>query len=1067
MAVPTKGTELLDLVRKSGLLDQPKINGYVTTLEQQGQVEEDPGRLASRMVKDGLITVFQARQMLRGRYRGFFLGKYKVLEPIGSGGMADVYLCEHMAMRHKVAVKILPIEKLKDPSLLGRFRREAQAIATLNHPNIVRAFDLDNEGNLHYLVTEYVDGCNLQDFIKKNGPMVPERAANYIAQAAAGLQHILDSELVHRDIKPGNLLLDRSGVVKLLDLGLARFNDIERQDNLTRDFDDGRVLGTADYIAPEQGIKGSDVDIRADIYSLGATFYFMLKGEAPFEGATVTQKLLFHQIKEPPPLPDTVPPDIAELIRQMMAKKPANRIQTPGEIISRLLPYATESIPPLEEEMPPRSAALGAQPKSMGPKSSSRLSGRMAMTSLSHASMGSPSGRIGPRSGIDSALRATPHAGVNIPTTPNSAVGAVAPSVVDDDEDDEDDRLIAGDETVEAVNSFFMKYRWPLVAGTVLILALCAFVVYWLIDSTQNVKLAKRTQTVSMIPSAGDTDSEKENPAANDAAQPDPVVLPKWVSNVPLKEAPPAKSVRVTSSGVAGTFKTIKNALLSNGSDAHIVIMDPQHKEQLTLDGTQGFKNITIEGWSNSSEPVTMGYPPSAETNKPLITLNNIEGIKFKNLVLRGDNKDVELVKCTGDCPGLSIENVYFTNFPNRALVFDKVVGTPKQPVRLSQLKSATTREKDSVVRFDGICSEIIMDQCRFDGPFRGAVTLNGSMTNSVIKQCRFHKNLSSIVSNSTSDSATIQVKIVNCVFSQIITSAITFPQPAASDSTTWDISDNLFLNTKRMAMVRSARFDAPTGLTSSLQWLWSDEGQTPEKPGVKPGMRYFRTSVKLDQVPSLAALHVSCIDSFIVWVNGKRVGASSNKFYDQRVHRFDVTRFLTTGTNIIAVQGLHEGPEPGNPNGSGAAAMMACLYDATGNKALTTADQVWRVAREPVENWNHGEIDPADKRWENAKPWPSAGLLHWKNAVWDESITSSLGTNSMPSVKGEGNLRDYHTSEGFPNLNSIRGNVDGDKERHYGTNPDDDATFLRYPTSAYLMKMGTKEHPVGIPQDK
>ncbi|HMO37409.1 MAG TPA: serine/threonine-protein kinase, partial [Gemmatales bacterium] len=291
MAAPTKGTDLLELVRKSGLLDQPKIDGYVTNLQQEGSVDEDPAKLASRMVKDGLITVFQARQMLRGRYRGFFLGKYKVLEPIGSGGMADVYLCEHITMKHKVAIKILPIEKLKDPSLLGRFKREAQAIAALNHPNVVRAFDLDNEGNLHYLVTEYVDGCNLQDFIKKNGPMAPERAANCIAQAAAGLQHIQEADLVHRDIKPGNLLLDRSGVVKLLDLGLARFSDIERQDNLTRDFDDGRVLGTADYIAPEQGIKGSDVDIRADIYSLGATFYFLIKGEAPFEGASVTQKL--------------------------------------------------------------------------------------------------------------------------------------------------------------------------------------------------------------------------------------------------------------------------------------------------------------------------------------------------------------------------------------------------------------------------------------------------------------------------------------------------------------------------------------------------------------------------------------------------------------------------------------------------------------------------------------------------------------------------------------------------------------------------------------------------------
>lgn len=498
MAAPLKGTDLLELVRKSGLLEQPRFEGYVSTLEQEGPVEEDPSRLATKLVKDGLITIFQARQMLRGRYRGFFLGKYKVLEPIGSGGMADVYLCEHTTMKHKVAVKILPIDKLKDPSLLGRFKREAQAIATLNHPNVVRAFDLDNEGNLHYLVTEYVDGCNMQDFIKKNGPMQPERAANYIAQAASGLQHIEEAELVHRDIKPGNLLLDRSGVVKLLDLGLARFNDIEKQDNLTRDFDDGRVLGTADYIAPEQGIKGSEVDIRADIYSLGATFYFMLKGEAPFEGATVTQKLLFHQIKEPPPLPDNIPADIVELVKHMMAKKPAERVQTPAEVVERLLPYVNEPVQPFEEEMPPRSSVFASQSKIAGPKSSSRLSGRLAMTGINPSLSGPASGRVaGPRSGIDPALRATPHAGVNIPTVPNPVITPTIPELIEED-DDTPDRLTSGDDDIAA--SFVMRYKWYLIGGAVAVLLGCAVLVYSLIKSTQGGNIPIKSSNFSPIP---------------------------------------------------------------------------------------------------------------------------------------------------------------------------------------------------------------------------------------------------------------------------------------------------------------------------------------------------------------------------------------------------------------------------------------------------------------------------------------------------------------------------------------------------------------------------------------
>lgn len=504
MPAPTKGMELLDLVRKSGLMEAPRLESYVTALEAEGPIDEDATKLASRLVKDGIVTVFQARQMLRGRYRGFFLGKYKVLEPIGSGGMADVYLCEHTSMKHKVAVKILPIEKLKDPSLLGRFKREAQAIAALNHPNVVRAFDLDHEGNLHYLVTEYVDGCNLQDFIKKNGAMAPERAANYIAQAAAGLQHIQEAELVHRDIKPGNLLLDRSGVVKLLDLGLARFSDIERQDNLTQEFDDGRVLGTADYIAPEQGIKGSDVDIRADIYSLGATFYFMLKGEAPFEGASVTQKLLFHQIKDPPPLPESVPADIAQLVKDMMAKKPADRVQTPAEVVERLLPYATVQVPPEEEEMPPRSLALGAQAKPAGPKSSARLSGRLAMTGMAHQALGPASGRMGPRSGIDPSMRVTPQSGVQM-TPRSSGVIATIPEVVEDE--DEPDRLMDREE-VEEEPSFLLTYRWYLIGGAAAILiGAIAFVWYLIASSEKAVPL--QTKSYSTMPNDPTDETDK------------------------------------------------------------------------------------------------------------------------------------------------------------------------------------------------------------------------------------------------------------------------------------------------------------------------------------------------------------------------------------------------------------------------------------------------------------------------------------------------------------------------------------------------------------------------------
>src|SRR5207247_730125 len=211
---------------------------------------------------------FQAEQFLAGKWRRFTLGKYKVLERLGAGGMGSVYLCEHKLMRRRVAVKVLPTAKAADPASLERFYREARAVAALDHPNIIRAYDVDHEEDLHFLVMEYVDGLSLQDLVRKSGPLAPATAANYIGQAARGLQHAHEvAGLVHRDIKPGNLIVDRGGTVKILDMGLARFFN-DQDDMLTQKYDEN-VLGTADYLAPEQALDSHNVDIRADVYSLG------------------------------------------------------------------------------------------------------------------------------------------------------------------------------------------------------------------------------------------------------------------------------------------------------------------------------------------------------------------------------------------------------------------------------------------------------------------------------------------------------------------------------------------------------------------------------------------------------------------------------------------------------------------------------------------------------------------------------------------------------------------------------------------------------------------------------
>ncbi len=192
MPAPTTNDELLDLVRKSGVIDEKRLASQLDRINAAGQVPPEPNRFAGVLVRDGVLTHFQAEQFLQGKWRRFTIGKYKVLERLGSGGMGSVYLCEHTLMRRRVAVKVLPASRAEDSSSLDRFHREARAVAALDHPNIVRAYDVDQDDKLHYLVMEHVDGASLQEIIKKVGPMDPIRAAHYIQQAAFGLQHAHD-----------------------------------------------------------------------------------------------------------------------------------------------------------------------------------------------------------------------------------------------------------------------------------------------------------------------------------------------------------------------------------------------------------------------------------------------------------------------------------------------------------------------------------------------------------------------------------------------------------------------------------------------------------------------------------------------------------------------------------------------------------------------------------------------------------------------------------------------------------------------------------------------------------
>jgi WD40 repeat protein len=269
--------------------------------------------------------------------------RYEVQEMLGMGGMGIVYKAKHLMMERTVALKVLHGRLTERPEAAERFRREVKAAAGLSHPNVVTAFDADRAGDRHFLVMEFVEGAPLSEYVRKHGQLPVAQACEFIRQAALGLQHAYERGLVHRDIKPQNLMLTPEGQVKVLDFSLARFGTepATAGSELT---DPGTVMGSVDYLAPEQADNPHGADTRADIYSLGCTLYFLLTGSPPFPEGTIVQKLKAHALAEPPPLhrgrPE-IPIDFEHVVRRMLAKSPADRFQTPADVVQALTPFAT------------------------------------------------------------------------------------------------------------------------------------------------------------------------------------------------------------------------------------------------------------------------------------------------------------------------------------------------------------------------------------------------------------------------------------------------------------------------------------------------------------------------------------------------------------------------------------------------------------------------------------------------------------------------------------------------------------------------------------------------------
>jgi serine/threonine protein kinase len=729
MASPGSIAELLDLIHKSGVADEKRLTAYLQRLQSTGKMPaaSEPSKLAGWLVEGGLLTNFQAEFLMQGKWRRFTIGKYKVLERLGSGGMGTVYLCEHKLMRCMRAIKILPAAKAQDEAALSRFYREARAVAAIDHPNIVHAYDIDQDDTLHFLVMEYVDGSSLQDIVKKTGPMPVLRACHYIRQSAIGLDHAQRAGLVHRDIKPGNILVARDGTVKILDMGLARFfNDDE--DILTRKFDEN-VLGTADYLAPEQALDSHTVDIRADIYSLGATFYFLLTGKTPFGEGTVAQKLFWHQSRQPKPVRETrseVPPELDAIIAKMMAKDPADRYQAPAELADALAAFTEAPIAaPPESEMPRLSPAAAArthqdaeaseitaiskpetpralkkmsgtdsrpsQPTSPAPVSSAAASTTTGGVTTAgtapnspapfRASAGANAPAVSPRH--SSQLKPGSPAVAPSPATPSAALAtepsarpAAEPAVEDDFSwqalaPDTADLAAAADTTpVREATSSRARARGE-VAAKARERGVNLLVVGLMVGAALLVVAIGGAIWIGYVLFANVLHSDVEGPAAE---------TKKLIVNV--KEA----------GSRPGVYKSLQQAISVARQDSIIEIEDELIEENIVLRYTGARPTgFTIQA-APGKEVVWRPARNRKDPDEALLHLTSTEFFKLKGpgLILDGTLADKgplrDLVYVIGSCHGLAIEDVQFRNFNRSGVCIMNAAGNLENPIQISGL---------------------------------------------------------------------------------------------------------------------------------------------------------------------------------------------------------------------------------------------------------------------------------------------------------------------------------------------------------------------------------------------
>lgn len=657
--------DFLQHLQSSGIVDNNQLKTLLDELPE-GTNPNDAEPVAKFLIEKEVISLWQAKKLLQGKNKGFFLGKYKLISLLGRGGMSSVYLAEHVVMKRRCAIKVLPSSRIDDSSYLARFHLEAQAVAALDHPNIVRAYDVDQfqerDTTIHFLVMEHVSGTNLHELIVRRGPLQPADAAEFIRQAAQGLHHAHEAGLVHRDIKPGNLLLNQNQVVKLLDLGLARFFDEGDDQSLTIQHDE-KVLGTADFLAPEQALNSHSVDRRADIYSLGCTLYFLLTKHAPFEQGTLAQRLMAHQTQQPKPVSDyrdDVPESLLEIMNRMMAKKPEERQQTSEQVAKEIEQWILTSAPKdwLSQHPGVEDNSLLSDPSVMHGSGSKIISGNQMTESdlpleneeftsfLSNLNQSPPEGSSKIKNKKKSSVIQA-----NQDKQPASKIKKPPASETSKKASAKPQKATDQQQTDESSSSSSML-MYGGIGGAVLLLALVGYVLFG--------------------PNSSDSPEGPGSTAQTDPNEPE---------TPPEKVRPEVNGTTITV-GPEANFGTLNEALEYLRTN-----VSPTDNKEYT---------VTFQGVEKLSEPILInnesllsklpskltirgsqeGYlPVSVSGSDPCLTIDYVSGVKLERFLFNGNSNQKSTLTIKGDCLGSKVLNCKFHNIAKIGILISDVAG--------------------------------------------------------------------------------------------------------------------------------------------------------------------------------------------------------------------------------------------------------------------------------------------------------------------------------------------------------------------------------------------------------